>query len=176
MNININLGKKHFYTMLVLIVLLMFSVLVYAFGSSDPAVFGHSAGELIVDGTSIVNESITGEDINISTLNGTALSLTAGDLNCTDCIGNTEIDASTFALTCIETTTTLSSGNGAQTFDMTISTAGYMMVSGSCVDTEGRFVTQSRAVSTTVWRCSSNDGTLTVTTALSGYARSCRPQ
>lgn len=59
-----------------LLVLVALGLGVTAFGGSNPAVLGHSAGELIVNSTSVVDNSLTGDDILESSL-GTVPSATS---------------------------------------------------------------------------------------------------
>jgi len=46
LNIQINFTKRALYTIISFLVILLVGVAVYAFGTSDPPTFGHSAGEL----------------------------------------------------------------------------------------------------------------------------------
>jgi len=64
MRFTINFQKKHFYVLLLVGVLIFGALVVRGFGGSNPSVLGHSAGELIVDSSSITDGSITGADID----------------------------------------------------------------------------------------------------------------
>jgi hypothetical protein len=50
LNIQINFTKRTLYTIISFLVILLAGVVVYAFGTSDPPTFGHSAGELDLSG------------------------------------------------------------------------------------------------------------------------------
>jgi hypothetical protein len=76
-NLSIRIEKKHVYVFVALFVLLLGIALVNAFGSSNPSVVGHSAGELIVDSTSIVDGSI-----NASKINTSQIQLRVSDTSC----------------------------------------------------------------------------------------------
>jgi len=46
MKIEVNINKKYFYTIVALLIIIGGVFVVYAFGTNDPATFGHSMGEL----------------------------------------------------------------------------------------------------------------------------------
>lgn len=73
MQLIINIGKKHLYILALITVLLLTAIFATAYGSSNPAVFGHSEGELLVNSTSIVDGSITGVDIANDAVTGTQI-------------------------------------------------------------------------------------------------------
>ena len=62
LNIHINFTNRAIYTFVAFIILLIIGVTVYAFGTSTPSTFGHSAGELDlsagVSGNAIFNDNV----------------------------------------------------------------------------------------------------------------------
>ena len=76
MEIQISVKKSHLYGFLSCLIVILGAFMVSAFGGSNPSVLGHSAAELIVNGTSVVDNSLTGADIDESTL-GTVPSATS---------------------------------------------------------------------------------------------------
>src|SRR3989344_984640 len=101
MNVTINFTKRQLYTFLFALSLVFASVLVVAFGGTDPTVLGHSARELLVNGSSIadnnitsthvLDNSLTGSDIDESTLSG----ITASNANACSADGNCGISDAT---------------------------------------------------------------------------------
>ena len=61
-NININFSNKFVYTFISFTIVLLIVMSVFAFGTSNPSTFGHSAGELDlssgVSGNSIFNDNV----------------------------------------------------------------------------------------------------------------------
>ncbi|MBU2562347.1 MAG: hypothetical protein KKF68_01675 [Nanoarchaeota archaeon] len=49
--VTISLSNKTFYTLIAVGVILLLGIGVYAYGTTNPAVFGHSSGEITVDNT-----------------------------------------------------------------------------------------------------------------------------
>jgi len=90
MQVNIVLGNKVFYMVLVLIALVATTLIAYAYGSADPAALGHTAGELIVSGVSIVQDSIFGVDVANNTLTGIHVQ--------NDSIGGSTVNESTLGI------------------------------------------------------------------------------
>lgn len=68
MDIYITINKKHATAFALFASLLLCVLLVRGFGGSNPSVMGHSALELIVNSSSVVDDSLTGDDIDESTL------------------------------------------------------------------------------------------------------------
>src|SRR5262245_62166146 len=68
--VSIELTRRHAYLLSIVAVFALAVSLVTAFGGTNPAVVGHSALELIVNGSSVVDNSLTGDDIDESTLVG----------------------------------------------------------------------------------------------------------
>ena len=62
LNIQINFNNKAIYTFVAFIALLIIGMGVFAFGTSTPSTFGHSAGELDlssgVNGVAVFNEAV----------------------------------------------------------------------------------------------------------------------
>ena len=62
LNIQINFTNRAIYTFITLVVLILAGAIVYAFGTSTPSTFGHSAGELDlssgVSGNAIFNDNV----------------------------------------------------------------------------------------------------------------------
>src|SRR3989344_3062696 len=103
MKLELEVKRSHAYFISSLLVIVASIGLVNAFGGTNPAVLGHSALELLVNGSSISNNnitsshvldnSLTGSDIDESTLSGTASSLTAGNANACDADGICNVNA-----------------------------------------------------------------------------------
>ncbi|MBS3148146.1 hypothetical protein J4219_04640 [Candidatus Woesearchaeota archaeon] len=64
MRFEIEVKRLHAYVFSSLVVILLSIGLVNAFGGSNPVVLGHSAAELIVNGSSIVDGSVNASDID----------------------------------------------------------------------------------------------------------------
>jgi len=79
MDIRIHFEKRHLYVFGILTAVLISGWLVNAFGTSNPAVFGHSAGELIVDSSSIVDSSINVSKVNTSQIQARVTGTCAGN-------------------------------------------------------------------------------------------------
>ncbi|MBD3318514.1 hypothetical protein GF342_01250 [Candidatus Woesearchaeota archaeon] len=73
MKVEANIKNEHIYILAAILVVLSGLFFAYAYGGSNPAIVGHSAGELVVTGESIVNESITGADIANNSIQGTQI-------------------------------------------------------------------------------------------------------
>ena len=59
LSININFNNRFTYTFIVAIVVVIAAVSVFAYGTSNPVVFGHSAGEIGLSGAVMFFNSIT---------------------------------------------------------------------------------------------------------------------
>ena len=68
MALTLRLENKHILLLVALIGFVLGIGTAAAFGGASPSVLGHSAGELIVDSTSVVDDSLTGSDILESSL------------------------------------------------------------------------------------------------------------
>ena len=68
MEFYIDIKRRHAFIIALASSLLFGILLVNAFGGNNPSVVGHSALELIVNGSSVVDDSLTGADIDESTL------------------------------------------------------------------------------------------------------------
>lgn len=68
MELRIKIDKKHVYILAVLTMLLLGGMGAFAFGGNNPSVLGHSAAELIVNSTSVVDDSLGAADIDSTSL------------------------------------------------------------------------------------------------------------
>lgn len=88
MALTIRLENKHLLLLALLVGFIVGIGTASAFGGSSPAVLGHSAGELIVDTTSVVDNSLTGSDILESSLGTVPSATSAGTASiCSDGTG-----------------------------------------------------------------------------------------
>lgn|GEM_PF-6818305 len=116
MKIEITVKRHHAFLFSGALVLFSLVLFANAFGTNNPAVFGHSGGEIDVAGLSGSAPSLTAgaaTNANFATTAGSASGVsctdclgsgqiaegsfnwpTANDLSCTNCIGGTEIDES----------------------------------------------------------------------------------
>ena len=92
LNIQINFTKRALYTIISFLVILLVGVVVYAFGTSNPETFGHSAGELDlsegVQGNAVFNGDIEvigngnfNSSVKIGSSNSSCTSEIEGTLN-----------------------------------------------------------------------------------------------
>ncbi|RJQ21026.1 hypothetical protein C4580_03320 [Candidatus Woesearchaeota archaeon] len=87
MDVRINVEKKHLYGFAAFTLLLASALLTVAFGTDNPAVFGHSALELIVNSSSIVDGSIQGADIGTNAIGAAQIDSTSLASECTSITG-----------------------------------------------------------------------------------------
>lgn len=87
----------------------------FAFGGSNPLVMGHSALELIVNSSSIVDNSVTAADIDSSSLASECSTITgsAGLCDGGDSVGLTSVDQSNFNSCGGATTCSVSCASGS---------------------------------------------------------------
>jgi len=178
MEIMINIRKMHLYVLFGLLAVFFGVILVNAFGTSDPTVFGHSAGELVVTGDSITNGTIVAEDLVANTLTGNEILESslgavpiASDLSCTNCIGPTEVDIS---FDC-QTKTTTVSGSAQLTATATLD-SGYVVTGGGCYESSfNRGVWRSYPSGTMAWICVTTDSHSQATAGdATAYVRGCK--
>ena len=135
MEYRINIKKKHAYLLALMSALFITTLIVNAFGGNNPAVLGHSAGELIVDGTSVTADSLNGTQINESALNCSAItgntslcdSRDDGGLNCTTTVASISPTAIALPDSCVgrEGTCTISVMSTTSASPLTRATASY---------------------------------------------------
>ncbi len=75
MAIDIRIENKHIFVLGMILALFAGLILVIGYGGNDPTLVGHSAGELLVDSSSIVNGSIQSEDIADGAINSSKIYL-----------------------------------------------------------------------------------------------------
>jgi len=85
-NIQINFTNKFVYTFITLVIFILAVVIVFAFGTSTPSTFGHSAGELDLS-SGVSGNAIFNDDVGI----GTSTPQVKLDVNGEVRIGNTGI-------------------------------------------------------------------------------------
>ena len=115
MDIHIHLERKHAFIFALFTTLLLGGLFAVAFGGNDPTVVGHSAGELIINSSSIVDNSVTATDIDESTLAGapcTTITGGAGLCDGGDATGLTTVDQSAFNTCSPATTCSVSCSSG----------------------------------------------------------------
>lgn len=151
MHFEIEITRKHAYVVSSLLVVLISVGLVNAFGGNNPIVLGHSAGELLVNGTSVVDNSLTGDDILESSL-GTVPSATsassassASSVSCTDCLGSSQISESSFNWPVSSDLSCTDCIGGTEISESSLDTVPSATAAGSC-DWSGDLCTDSKAV------------------------------
>jgi uncharacterized protein (UPF0333 family) len=78
--LQINISNKAIYSMLILVIIIVLGIGVYAFGTKNPSVFGHSSGEVQVNvegSAKSLQDAIDSGDFGTETT-GTLISITAG--------------------------------------------------------------------------------------------------
>lgn len=97
---------------------------------------------------------------------------------CTDCINNSQIDATDLSISCTETFSSVTTGTNGQEAIATVQ-SGYTLVSGGCQEGIGagtRWLTINKKSGASQWYCRSDDGAGSVTSSLQAYALGCRIQ
>ena len=96
MQLIINIGKKHLYTLAIILVVFLGIIFVNAYGGTNPSIMGHTLSE-IAAGTFGDGNYTFPEDVNVvgdvnatsfndKTLNGTGLTVIEVNGNAVDCV------------------------------------------------------------------------------------------
>ena len=156
MEIRIIINKTHFYLLAALTTLLFGGIAAVAFGGSSPAIMGHSAGELIVNSASVVDNSIGAADIDSTSLASECTSITGGASLCDGSDQDTDTRCDTTSCNTIDVTGIQRSSAGFIDIQDEIRLPqGTLNINGNFIDfankdiTDARILSGSNSISTT---------------------------